>query len=192
MGAGRGGGFPQDPNSTACFPGVIRFPLGYPPALRTYPVPPPTTMIQQRAATPHDWAGTEAGDAVPRAGDSEDGGVLPRLLCPRHSRVGGGRDPHHEEVVLLAEEPPQPLVVPTDVQVPDVEALGWWAGKKRHQSLVTDTRARCPLAREEAPALPSLGHSREDGTLTRAAPLQPPSVREQGEPAPIPASGWWD
>lgn len=28
------------PKSTACLPGMISFPLGHPPALDTYPVPP--------------------------------------------------------------------------------------------------------------------------------------------------------
>lgn len=187
----------RTPPPNAFLPGMISFPLGHLLAVGMYPVPPPTTMIQKRGDMPQAWAGTEVDDAVPWAGDSAmrmaggggRDGTLPRLLCSRYSRVGGGRDPHHEEVVLLAEEPPQPLVVPADVQVPDVEALGWWGGRKRHQSLGTDTRARCPLAREEPPLLSSLRHSRDNGTLIRAAHLQPPSVRKIEERAPIPASG---
>lgn len=70
MGAGRGGGFPQDPNSPAFLPAVI-FPLGHPPALGTCPVPAPTTMIAEKmGGMPQDWAGIEVEDAVPWAGDS--------------------------------------------------------------------------------------------------------------------------
>lgn len=121
---------------------------------------------------PQDWAGAEVDDSALGRGQchKDGGGLLPRLLCSQYSRVGRGRDPHHEEVVLLAEEPPQPLVVPTDVQVPDVEALGWWGGRKRHQSLRKDTRARHPLARENPSSLPlTKTQQREDSTLIGAA-----------------------
>lgn len=51
-----------------------------------------------------------------------------------------------------------------------------WREEKRHQSQGMDTRARCPLAWEEAQLLPSLRHSREGCTPRlgwhRAASLQ--------------------
>lgn len=40
-----------------------------------------------------------------------------------HSRVRGGWDPHHQEVVLLPKQPPQAPVVAAHIQVPDMEAL---------------------------------------------------------------------
>lgn len=84
MGAGRGGG-PPTPNSPACLPGMVSFPLGHPPALGMYPVPPPTAMIQKGGGMPQDWAGTEVDDAVPWAGDSAmrmGGGDYPGCCAP--------------------------------------------------------------------------------------------------------------
>lgn len=40
-----------------------------------------------------------------------------------HSRVGGGWDAHHQEVILLSKQSPQAPVVATHIQVPDMEAL---------------------------------------------------------------------
>lgn len=105
---------------------------------------------------PKKRAETEAG------GRGRCQGVLPRLLCPQYSRVGGGRDPHDQEVVFLAEEPPQPLVVPADVQVPDVEALGWRGGREEEASGPGD-RCNALVSPSEGRATPqpSPGHSRE-------------------------------
>lgn len=101
------------------------------------------------------------------------------MLRPRYSRVGGGRDPHDQEVVFLAEEPPQPLVVPADVQVPDVEALGGRGGKEKHQGLGTDATLRCPPAREEPPPRPHQEAAGREGQLSQGN-TPPPQEKQPG------------